>query len=77
MCADCHSTDLRKNYDLTSDTYATTWSDIDVSCEACHGPGSRHVAWAKQGQAPGRRCARTSARALSPGSRRPTRAAGR
>ena len=24
MCADCHSTDLRKNYDLTSDTYATT-----------------------------------------------------
>ena len=47
MCADCHSTDLRKNYDLTSDTYATTWSDIDVSCEACHGPGSRHVAWAE------------------------------
>ena len=47
MCADCHSTDLRKNYDLTSNSYATSWTDVDVSCEACHGPGSRHVAWAR------------------------------
>ncbi len=46
MCADCHSTDLQRNYDLSSNTYKTSWSDIDVSCEACHGPGSRHVAWA-------------------------------
>jgi predicted CXXCH cytochrome family protein len=46
MCADCHSTDLQKNYDLSADTYATTWTEVDVSCEACHGPGSRHVAWA-------------------------------
>jgi predicted CXXCH cytochrome family protein len=46
MCADCHSTGLRRNYDLASDSYKTSWSDIDVSCEACHGPGSRHVAWA-------------------------------
>jgi predicted CXXCH cytochrome family protein len=47
MCADCHSTNLRKNYDPTRREYHTTWSEIDVSCEACHGPGSRHVAWAK------------------------------
>ena len=47
MCADCHSTDLQKNYDLAANTYATTWTDVDVSCEACHGPGSRHVAWAQ------------------------------
>ena len=47
MCADCHSTDLRKNYRLAEDRYETTWSDINVSCEACHGPGSRHVEWAK------------------------------
>jgi Tfp pilus assembly protein PilF len=46
MCAECHSTNLRKNYDLASDRYATTWSEINVSCEACHGPGSRHVQWA-------------------------------
>ncbi len=47
MCADCHSTDLRKNFDLATNSYRTTWSEIDVSCEACHGPGSRHVAWAR------------------------------
>ncbi|MGA7264236.1 MAG: tetratricopeptide repeat protein [Stellaceae bacterium] len=47
QCADCHTTNLQKNYDLSTDTYATTWTDVDVSCEACHGLGSRHVAWAK------------------------------
>jgi Tfp pilus assembly protein PilF len=47
MCAECHSTHLRKNYNMKADTYNTTWSEIDVSCEACHGPGSRHVAWAE------------------------------
>lgn len=47
QCAECHSTDLRKNYDPATRTYATTWSEIDVSCEACHGPGSRHVTWAE------------------------------
>jgi tetratricopeptide (TPR) repeat protein len=46
QCADCHSTDLKKNYDLAANTYATSWTDLDVGCEACHGPGSRHVAWA-------------------------------
>ena len=47
MCAECHSTNLKKNYDLATDSYRTTWSEIDVSCEACHGPGSRHVSWAE------------------------------
>ena len=47
MCAECHSTNLKKSYDLETDTYQTTWSDIDVGCEACHGPGSRHVEWAE------------------------------
>ncbi len=47
MCAECHSTNLKKNYDLEHDRYETTWSEIDVSCEACHGPGSRHVDWAQ------------------------------
>ncbi len=47
MCAQCHSTNLKKNYDPESDTYNTTWSDIDVGCEACHGAGSRHVEWAQ------------------------------
>ncbi|MCC6123718.1 MAG: tetratricopeptide repeat protein [Pirellulales bacterium] len=43
MCAECHSTDLRKDYDPKTDTYRTRWSEIDVSCEACHGPASEHV----------------------------------
>ena len=47
MCAECHSTDLKKNYNCKNDSYQTTWSDIDVGCEACHGPGSRHVEWAE------------------------------
>ena len=46
MCAECHSTNLRKNYNLAADGYATTWSEMNVSCEQCHGPGSQHVAWA-------------------------------
>lgn len=48
MCASCHSTELRKNYDFASDRYATTWKEINVGCETCHGPGSRHVEWANQ-----------------------------
>jgi hypothetical protein len=47
MCASCHSTDLRKHYDTKADRFATSWSEISVGCEACHGPGSKHVAWAK------------------------------
>ncbi|MBW2285199.1 MAG: hypothetical protein JRF65_11435, partial [Deltaproteobacteria bacterium] len=47
MCAECHSTDLKKNYDIRKNAFQTTWSDIDVGCEACHGPGSRHAAWAE------------------------------
>lgn len=42
MCAECHSTNLEKNFDPEKGSYHTTWSEIDVSCEACHGPGSIH-----------------------------------
>ena len=55
MCAACHGTDLRKNYDPDSDTYATTWAEINVSCQACHGPAEAHVEWARslpEGAAP-------------------------
>ncbi|MGE0143204.1 MAG: tetratricopeptide repeat protein [Planctomycetota bacterium] len=46
MCADCHSTWLRRNYDSVTDRYGTQWAGIDVGCEACHGPGAAHVEWA-------------------------------
>jgi predicted CXXCH cytochrome family protein len=49
QCADCHATDLKKNFDLSANKYATTWASLGVTCESCHGPGSRHVAWAKTG----------------------------
>ncbi len=47
QCAECHSTNLLKGYDLATDSFNTTWAEIDVACEACHGPGSRHVAQAQ------------------------------
>ena len=46
MCSECHSTNVDKNFIFDEDRYETTWSEIDVSCEACHGPASNHVAWA-------------------------------
>lgn len=42
-CAECHSTDLRKNYDSAGDRFDTAFASIDVDCEACHGPGSIHA----------------------------------
>ena len=51
MCADCHSTDIRKNYDSVADRFQTRWAEISVGCEACHGPGSRHLEWAKSSRA--------------------------
>ena len=44
MCADCHSTDIRRNYSADESAFDTRWSDLAVGCEACHGPGSKHVA---------------------------------
>ncbi len=45
MCADCHSTDVKKNYNLETGTYKTTFSEINVACESCHGPASEHVSF--------------------------------
>ncbi len=50
-CAECHSTGLRRGYDAEHDRYRTTWEEIDVACEACHGPGSAHVDWARAQEA--------------------------
>ena len=50
MCAECHSTGVRKNYDAANDRFATSFAEISVGCEACHGQGSRHAAWARSRQ---------------------------
>ena len=50
-CVNCHATNLAKNFDVATKTYATTWTEMGIACEACHGPGRDHVAlmeeWAK------------------------------
>jgi len=53
MCSDCHSTNVEKNYDAVTHTFATRFSEISVGCEACHGPGSAHVGLAQAAAASG------------------------
>jgi Flp pilus assembly protein TadD len=48
MCADCHSSQVTKGYDAAQNTFDTRYKEIAVGCEACHGPGSTHVVWAKE-----------------------------
>jgi tetratricopeptide (TPR) repeat protein len=45
MCAVCHNTRLRKNYDVPTDTYHTAMVENGVGCEACHGPMKDHNQW--------------------------------
>jgi tetratricopeptide (TPR) repeat protein len=55
MCADCHSTQVSKGYDAAGDSFKTTYAEVAVGCEACHGPGSAHVQWAqRKGDEPGK-----------------------
>jgi predicted CXXCH cytochrome family protein len=49
-CAVCHSTGLEKNYSSATNTYKTSWQEINVACEACHGPASEHMEWAQGDQ---------------------------
>lgn len=49
-CADCHSTNMEKRYDPVKHAYDTKWSEINVACEACHGPASEHVKLAESNQ---------------------------
>jgi hypothetical protein len=52
MCAECHSTGVHKNYNADTNRFATTFTEISVGCEACHGAGSRHVEWARNNGGP-------------------------
>ncbi|HEY6131481.1 MAG TPA: HEAT repeat domain-containing protein, partial [Halioglobus sp.] len=49
-CAECHSTDVHKNYRKESHSFETKFAELDVGCEACHGPGEQHQALAKDGK---------------------------
>ncbi len=48
MCADCHNTALRKNYEPATDSYRTAMAEPGVGCEACHGPARAHVELRRQ-----------------------------
>jgi Flp pilus assembly protein TadD len=48
MCASCHNSRVRKNYDTHADLYRTAMAEMTVSCESCHGPMKAHVDWRKQ-----------------------------
>ena len=48
MCAACHNTRLRKNYEPQTNSYHTTMAEMSVGCEACHGPMKAHVEWQKK-----------------------------
>lgn len=39
QCAACHTTAFEKRYDAVADRYDSTWAELGVGCESCHGPG--------------------------------------
>ena len=43
MCADCHSTELIRNYSPEVDTFNTQSKVINVSCSACHSLPENHA----------------------------------
>jgi len=47
MCIACHTTGFDKRYDAKTDAFDSRWSEVNVSCQSCHGPGSRHAEWAR------------------------------
>ncbi|MEH6526645.1 MAG: tetratricopeptide repeat protein [Sneathiella sp.] len=47
-CAECHATDFQKNYEPQTRSFKSQWSEIGVTCEACHGPGQAHAKWAEK-----------------------------
>jgi Tfp pilus assembly protein PilF len=52
-CAECHSTDLKKNYDAATRSFDTQFAELNVGCEACHGPGEKHLGLAEEGKLEG------------------------
>jgi predicted CXXCH cytochrome family protein len=45
-CFNCHATNLVQGYDVAAKQYRTTWTEMGIGCEACHGPGREHIALA-------------------------------
>ncbi len=43
QCIECHSTGFQKGYDSAGDAYHSSWAEMGVGCESCHGPGATHA----------------------------------
>src|SRR6185295_13995006 len=64
-CVNCHATNLVKNFNPATKSYATTWTEMGIGCEACHGPGAPHLAVTSEWQQnPGSRPAEPTAAQL-------------
>ena len=50
-CFNCHATNLAQGYDVGAKKFKTTWTEMGIGCEGCHGPGREHItimdAWKK------------------------------
>ncbi|MHC4940676.1 MAG: multiheme c-type cytochrome [Planctomycetota bacterium] len=42
-CIRCHVTNAEIDYDADTGTYDSSWSELAIGCEACHGEGGAHV----------------------------------
>ncbi len=43
-CGACHATGINLTFDEPSGKYLTGYAELNIGCEACHGPGEAHVA---------------------------------
>ena len=50
-CFNCHATNIVQGYDVAAKRYNSSWTEMGIGCEACHGPGREHntlmEAWEK------------------------------
>ncbi len=50
MCAECHTTNYRKNYDASNDQYHSQYDEVGVTCISCHGNAAIHVESMNKGE---------------------------
>jgi predicted CXXCH cytochrome family protein len=47
-CFNCHATNIVQGFDIADKKFKSTWTEMGIGCEACHGPGRQHVALAEE-----------------------------
>ncbi|MBG12014.1 MAG: hypothetical protein CL553_02305 [Alcanivorax sp.] len=52
-CIECHTSDFQLGYDADQDRFDSQWGNLGVGCQACHGPASEHLTWARNPERPG------------------------